>query len=90
MQADPTFSFTGRLARGIKNRLMSELGDLGDALPFPLQHALTETVAITASEQEREDLMPLWAGQSIGLCLHIQASELMAEMIAKADASTGR
>jgi hypothetical protein len=29
--------------------------------------------------------MPLWAGQSVGLCHHTQASELMAELIAKAD-----
>jgi hypothetical protein len=30
--------------------------------------------------------MPLWAGQSVGLCQYTQASELMAELIAKADA----
>jgi hypothetical protein len=29
--------------------------------------------------------MPFWAGQSVGLCHHTQASELMAELIAKAD-----
>ena len=30
--------------------------------------------------------MPLWAGQSVGLCHPTQACELMAELIAKADA----
>jgi nitronate monooxygenase len=80
-----TDSFTGRLARGIENRLMVDLRDLATPLPFPLQHALIQTIAAPASAQERGDLMPLWAGQSIGLCHHTQASELMAELIAKAD-----
>jgi hypothetical protein len=35
--------------------------------------------------QEREDLMTLSASQSVGLCHHTQAGELMAELIAKAD-----
>jgi nitronate monooxygenase len=82
-----TDAFTGRLARGIDNRLMDEFRDINHPpLPFPLQHALTQTIAAPASAQEREDLMPLWAGQSVGLCHHTQASELMAELIAKADA----
>jgi nitronate monooxygenase len=82
-----TDAFTGRLARGIENRLMEELSYItSPPLPFPLQHAVTQTIAAPASTQEREDLMPLWAGQSVGLCHHTQAGELMAELIAKADA----
>jgi nitronate monooxygenase len=85
-----TDAFTGRLARGIENRLMAELRDIASPpLPFPQQHALIQTIAAPASTQEREDLMPLWAGQSVGLCHHTQASELMAELIAKADAFFG-
>jgi nitronate monooxygenase len=82
-----TDAFTGRLARGMENRLMDELSEIASApLPFPLQHALTQTIAAPASSQEREDLMTLWAGQSVGLCHHTQGGELMAELIAKADA----
>jgi nitronate monooxygenase len=82
-----TDAFTGRLARGIENRLMVELSEItGLPLPFPLQHALTQTIAAPASARQRGDLMPLWAGQSVGLCHHTQASEFMAELIAKADA----
>ena len=81
-----TDAFTGRLARGMENRLMEELGEIACApLPFPLQHALIQTIAAPASSQEREDLMTLWAGQSVGLCHHTQAGELMAELIAKAN-----
>jgi hypothetical protein len=38
-----TEAFTGRLARGVRSRLMDELADVNDpALPFPLQHALIQ------------------------------------------------
>jgi nitronate monooxygenase len=82
-----TETFTGRMARGIENRLMDELNEITSRpLPFPLQHALTQTIAAPASSREREDLMPLWAGQSVSLCHHTQASELMTELIAEASA----
>jgi nitronate monooxygenase len=71
----------------MENRLMDDLSEIASPpLPFPLQHALIQTIAAPASSQEREDLMTLWAGQSAGLCHHTQAGELMAELIAKADA----
>ncbi len=73
-----TDKFTGRLARGIKNHLMDELNDIDSTvIPFPLQHALVQTVAQPASMRGRADLMTLWAGQSVGLCHHADAAELM-------------
>src|SRR5258708_14643375 len=37
---DLTDTFTGRLARGIRNRLMNEFKEMSSPLlPFPLQHA---------------------------------------------------
>jgi NAD(P)-dependent dehydrogenase (short-subunit alcohol dehydrogenase family) len=45
---DLTDAFTGRLARGIRNRLMNEFRDAhSPPLPFPVQHALTQTVCDT-------------------------------------------
>jgi nitronate monooxygenase len=82
-----TDAFTGRLARAIKNRLMDELTHVNSTpLPFPLQHALLRPLAEAASKQERIELMPLWAGQSLGLCHSTQASELMTKLIEEADA----
>ena len=78
-----TGKFTGRLARGIKNYLMDELIDINSTvMPFPLQHALIQTVAQPASIRGRADLMTLWAGQSVGLCHHADAAELMTELMA--------
>src|SRR3984957_14816308 len=63
-----TKGFTGRLARGIHNRLLEELNQDGTAiLPYPLQRRLVRNLAIPAEAAGRSDLLPLWAGQSANL-----------------------
>ena len=63
-----TKAFTGRLARGINNRLMSELKqERPEILPYPLQRTLVRNLSIAAEAAGRTDLMPLWAGQSASL-----------------------
>src|SRR6266849_653040 len=63
-----TKGFTGRLARGIHNRLLQELNRDGTAiLPYPLQRSLLRNLAIPAEAAGRSDLLPLWAGQSANL-----------------------
>lgn len=63
-----TRGFTGRLARGIHNRLLEELNQEGTAiLPYPLQRRLVRNLAIPAEAAGRSDLLPLWAGQSVNL-----------------------
>jgi nitronate monooxygenase len=63
-----TRGFTGRLARGIKNRLLEELNQKDiEILPYPLQRALVRHLSIPAERAGRSELLPLWAGQSAGL-----------------------
>jgi nitronate monooxygenase len=63
-----TKGFTGRLARGIHNRLLEELNQAGTpVLPYPLQRRLVSNLAIPAEAAGRSDLLPLWAGQSASL-----------------------
>src|ERR1700736_4870342 len=63
-----TKGFTGRLARGIHNRLLEELNQVGTPiLPYPLQRRLVRNLAIPAETAGRSDLLPLWAGQSANL-----------------------
>jgi nitronate monooxygenase len=63
-----TKGFTGRLARGIHNRLLEELNQARTAiLPYPLQRRLVRNLAIPAEAAGRSDLLPLWAGQSANL-----------------------
>ncbi len=63
-----TKDFTGRLARGMHNRLMEELNRKGvEILPYPLQRGLVRNLSIAAEAAGRSDLLPLWAGQSANL-----------------------
>ena len=71
-----TRGFTGRLARGIKNRLLDELNQKDiEILPYPLQRALVRHLSIPAETAGRPELLPLWAGQSANLsrCTNVRA-----------------
>jgi nitronate monooxygenase len=71
-----TRGFTGRLARGIKNRLLDELNQKDiETLPYPLQRALVRNLSIPATQAGRAELLPLWAGQSANLsrCTDVRA-----------------
>src|SRR5258705_10093092 len=63
-----TKGFTGRLARGIHNRLLEELNQAGTPVfAYPLLRRLVRNLAIPAEAAGRSDLLPLWAGQSANL-----------------------
>ena len=63
-----TRGFTGRLARGIRNRLLDTLNQKDvEILPYPLQRALVRHLSIPAEKAGRPELLPLWAGQSANL-----------------------
>ena len=67
-QTGLTRGFTGRLARGIRNQLLTKLNEHGgDFLPYPLQRSLMRNLALPAQKAGRADLLALWAGQSANL-----------------------
>jgi hypothetical protein len=74
--------FSGRLARGIRNRLMFEL-DMhpADVVQYPVQNWLSGQLKQAALQQGRDDLMSLWCGQSARLLKHRSVPELMAALI---------
>jgi hypothetical protein len=81
-----TEAFTGRLARGIRNRLMNEFRHVNSPpLPFPVQYALTQTVATPASAQGTLELMTIWAGQNARLYHSTDAIEFITQLIAEAE-----
>jgi nitronate monooxygenase len=60
-----TRAFSGKYARGIKNKFISELEKHEDLLPdFPVQNALTQPIRKASSSQENPDYLSLWSGQS--------------------------
>jgi len=77
-----TKAFTGRLARGINNRLMSELNQKGaEILPYPLQRILVRNLSIAAEAAGRADLLPLWAGQSANLSSCTDVSVFLSSLL---------
>ncbi|RTZ39239.1 nitronate monooxygenase [Candidimonas sp. SYP-B2681] len=74
--------FSGRLARGIRNRLMNELQAHETQIPqYPIQSWFTGIMKKAAREQERSDLMSIWCGQAAPLLRHRDARSLMAALI---------
>src|SRR6202045_2776906 len=77
-----TKGFTGRLARGIHNRLLQELNQEGTSiLPYPLQRSLLRNLAIPAEAAGRSDLLPLWAGQSANLSRCTDVSSFLTALV---------
>jgi nitronate monooxygenase len=77
-----TKGFTGRLARGIHNRLLEELNDAETpVLPYPLQRRLVRNLAIPAEAAGRSDLLPLWAGQSANLSTCTDVSAFLTALV---------
>jgi nitronate monooxygenase len=77
-----TKGFTGRLARGIQNRLMDAVNSPGAAiLPYPLQRQLARNVVVPAAKAERADLLQLWSGQNASSLTHSSATALLRELV---------
>jgi nitronate monooxygenase len=79
-----TRTLSGRLARGIPNRIIGELEEAATVAPFPVQNWLTGRFRPQAAAQGNTDLMSLWAGQSAPLLRHGTAAEVLAELLAGA------
>jgi nitronate monooxygenase len=77
--------FTGRLSRGIKNRLTEELKNHEDLFaPYPLQSKFMGMLkAYPASAQSNPDFKSYWAGQSASLLKHRDARILIETLIAE-------
>ena len=74
--------FSGRPARGIMNRLMTELGPINAAAPaFPLAAGAIAPLRKKAESEGLGDFSPLWAGQNVSGCREISAAALTRSLI---------
>lgn len=63
-----TRAFTGRPARGLRNRFIEEYNKSGpQPLAWPLQALAADDIYATAQKQNNADYFPLLAGQGVGL-----------------------
>lgn len=86
-----TQAFTGKPARGLRNRFMVEAFE--KHLPvtaFPTQHGITSDLRRAAVEQQRPDLMAIWAGQGVSEIRRGRVAELMAIFDAEMKQSLGQ
>jgi len=69
--------FSGRAARGIVNRLMTELGPMRDEAPvFPYASNALAPLRSKAEAEGRGDYSPLWAGAGVARVAALPAEEL--------------
>ncbi len=77
-----TRAFSGRYARGIKNRFLLEMQNRQSVLPaFPYQNFLTQPLRQAAAKANRADLQSLWVGQNAPMVKHTRAAELIQFLI---------
>jgi len=73
-----TRAFSGRPARGIVNRFMTDIDADAEAIAsFPFQNILTRPMRRAAAKQGRAEFLSLWAGQGLRLARRQSAAELM-------------
>ncbi|GAB5470615.1 MAG: nitronate monooxygenase [Rhodospirillales bacterium] len=76
-----TQAYTGKPARGLRNRFMVEAFEAGLPIaPYPAQWGITSDLRRAAAEQDRPDLMAIWAGQGVGELRRCDAATLVAEL----------
>jgi nitronate monooxygenase len=77
-----TRAFSGRLARGLRNRWVEEMaGRAAELAPFPIQSWFMSQLRPAAAKAGRTDLVSLWSGQIAPNLKHRRAGELMRAMI---------
>jgi nitronate monooxygenase len=83
-----TRAFTGRLARGIRNRFMEEHPEAPVA--YPEIHFATAAMRAEARQRGDADSINLWAGEAHALAQEKPAAEILAELAAGAREALGR
>jgi nitronate monooxygenase len=76
-----TESFSGKPARGLRNRYMRETSASSFArLPFPAQNQLTAKLRTASAQAGSRDFMAMWAGQAVALSRRLPAGDLVREL----------
>jgi nitronate monooxygenase len=86
-----TRTISGRPARAITNRYITEMNESGgELLDFPLQYSLSGPLNAASREQNSTDLMVMWAGQGAALSEVLPAGELLTKLAEDAQAVLAR
>jgi nitronate monooxygenase len=79
--------FTGRPARGIVNRYISEVGPMTPHAPqFPLAAGASQPMRTAGEAKGSSDFTPLWSGQAPTFAREMPTAELMATLVKETEA----
>jgi nitronate monooxygenase len=81
---------TGRPARGVYNRIMREMGPMGEAPEFPLAAGALAPLRAKAEAAGSADFSPMWSGQAAALGRAMPARILTQTLAAEAQAQLRR
>lgn len=77
-----TRAFSGRWARGIRNKMMQEIEQSDISIPpYPLQNSLTASFRKLAQQNNDSDYTNLWAGQSDGMVAGQTTKQVFSKLI---------
>ena len=84
-----TEKFTGKPARGLANRFMTEMAQ-APQLPFPAQNSITGKLRQASAKAGKPDCVAMWAGQGAPLSRALPAAELIERLEAETVEAIGR
>jgi nitronate monooxygenase len=76
-----TRAFTGRLGRGLSNKIGEAHVGKDNHLPFPLQTTLMSSLRKAALDQKKWDMVFFWGGQIAPLLKHKNVKALMESLV---------
>lgn len=76
-----TKSFSGRYARGVKNKFIEAVENSEYILPYPYQNKLTNALRKAAKSKQNADFVGIWVGQSIHDYSELSTEEILRNLI---------
>ncbi|MDH6252749.1 nitronate monooxygenase [Chryseobacterium sp. H1D6B] len=76
-----TRSFSGRYARGIRNKYIQTIDSSNYILPYPYQNKLTNELRRVSKTQQNIDFISIWAGQSIHEYSELSTADILENLI---------
>lgn len=76
-----TKSFSGRYARGVRNKYIEAVEDSEYILPYPYQNKLTNALRKAAKSKQNADFVGIWIGQSIHDYSELSTEEILRKLI---------
>ncbi|MEO8765295.1 MAG: nitronate monooxygenase family protein [Ginsengibacter sp.] len=83
-----TKSFSGRWARGLRNKFITEVEKSGIEIPaYPIQAGLVSPIRMEAQRKDNKEFAALWAGQSASTSGNKPAADIFNNLIEQVEGS---